>query len=289
MLCSCLDVIGDTELALDAFLEQGHVGNDGKSYLLFYGALQVLVVQQDAVKNLAKALNVNNNTPDDFLEMVREIRNDSIGHPTKRILKKRKGKDSKNSEDGSSNRIIRMSFSHDGFDLIKHYPDKPPEIVSVNVTDLIQKQRAKLIKKLDDIAISLKENEMKHKRTFKNVKLQDFFHSTIDYNFEKIHGACDGNESPEFGLVAIRITLDDLEKFKAALLARGILQAYDGVLDDFELTVYSLNELKTYLKKPSDSHLNEKGAHIFAFFARKNIEELIKTAKYIDEEYASEK
>jgi hypothetical protein len=44
MLCSCLDAIGDTELALDAFLKQGNIGDDGKNYLLIYGALQALII-----------------------------------------------------------------------------------------------------------------------------------------------------------------------------------------------------------------------------------------------------
>jgi hypothetical protein len=67
MLCSSLDIIGDTELAIEAYLagekkaqesEQSAKTpqNLGDHYLILYGILQVLFVQQDAVKHLAESL-----------------------------------------------------------------------------------------------------------------------------------------------------------------------------------------------------------------------------------------
>jgi hypothetical protein len=280
-LCSCLDTIGDTELALDAFLNNGNVGDNGKHYLLLYGALQVLVVQQDAVHNLANALNVNY-TSDSLLDEIREIRNDSIGHPTKR---NHKG----NQKNGSSNRIMRISLSSHGFDLLKNYPDRRTEAINVNVTDYIHKQRATLTKKLAGIVTILKKTEMKHRRRFKHEKLQNIFPSIIDYDFEKIYGVCDGNESAEMGATAIKITLAYLEKFKTALQTRGILKAYDSVADDLDLIEYALTGLKKFIVGSADSTLDSKSANIFAFYAREHIDSLLETAKEIDKEYASDK
>ena len=56
MLCSALDVIGDTELALEAYLAWTPQKEDGEKYLLVYGALQVMEVQQDAVKFVSESL-----------------------------------------------------------------------------------------------------------------------------------------------------------------------------------------------------------------------------------------
>ena len=55
-LCSCLDVIGDTELAFRAHEEMSDDPRPGSSYLLVYGFLQALVLQQDAVRYLYEAL-----------------------------------------------------------------------------------------------------------------------------------------------------------------------------------------------------------------------------------------
>ncbi|NKC12655.1 MAG: hypothetical protein GKR94_10770 [Gammaproteobacteria bacterium] len=43
VLCSALDVIGDTELALDAYLGHSPIQDIGLQYLHVYGALQLLL------------------------------------------------------------------------------------------------------------------------------------------------------------------------------------------------------------------------------------------------------
>lgn len=84
MLCSSLDVIGDIECAISFYDQQSHLFEcDGSRYILIYGILQGLVVQQDAVSNLCEALGICYDI-DPELKNIREIRNDSIGHPTKR-------------------------------------------------------------------------------------------------------------------------------------------------------------------------------------------------------------
>jgi hypothetical protein len=96
---------------------------------------------------------------------------------------------------------------------------------------------------------------------------------------------CDGNESAEMGAAAIRITFTYLKKFKTALQTRGILKAYDSVMDDLDLTEYALTGLKKFIENSPDSTLNSKSANIFAFFAREHIDVLLETAKEIDKEY----
>jgi hypothetical protein len=81
-IAACLDVIGDTELALDAFLDASERPS-GEWYLAIYGALQALVLQQDAVSHLAEALQIVY-SPDSALRDIRELRNDAVGHPTRR-------------------------------------------------------------------------------------------------------------------------------------------------------------------------------------------------------------
>ena len=53
-LCSSLDVIRDTELAFDAYSDCSAVSDVGRRYLLVYGVLQGLLIQQDAVKKVCE-------------------------------------------------------------------------------------------------------------------------------------------------------------------------------------------------------------------------------------------
>ncbi len=54
ILTSGLDVLGDTQLAIAAYLSAKPTKDAGTCYLLMYGVLQVLFVQQDAARNIAK-------------------------------------------------------------------------------------------------------------------------------------------------------------------------------------------------------------------------------------------
>ena len=87
-LCSSLDVIGDTELAIDSYIDKQYPNDDGSKYLLVYGILQCLFLQQYAVKHMAEALGIEY-VSDSLLKYIKDIRNKSVGHPTN----KRNGKD----------------------------------------------------------------------------------------------------------------------------------------------------------------------------------------------------
>lgn len=88
MFMSCAGVIRNTEDALEAYLIE--VSNQlpmesGKVILHAFGVLEAIYVQQDAVKNLCEALDVDYCHNADIKE-IRETRND-LGHPTDRNKK----------------------------------------------------------------------------------------------------------------------------------------------------------------------------------------------------------
>lgn len=86
----------------------------------------------------------------------------------------------------------------------------------------------------------------------------------------------------------VRLVAEVIEAFKERLKERGALQAYDSVVSLIELIEYPIQELTTYFADATRSPLSAKGAHIFAFFVYKHIEELKSIAKEIDEDYKSE-
>lgn len=88
MVSASLDVLGDTQLAIEAFQERrGDIGGGvGHGYLEAYGLFQAMFLQQDALTNLAEGLNLARvrvrKNPD--YSYVRNLRNTYFGHPTKR-------------------------------------------------------------------------------------------------------------------------------------------------------------------------------------------------------------
>ena len=148
MLTSCLDVILDTELSIDAFLKPHDIEEDGEQRLLIYGILQSLFVQQDAVKNLTEALKIYYSPPP-LLAEIREARNDSIGHPTKR--------------GGGSGKTFNSIVGVNPGDwrfilLVAGSTLEEPELREINILDLIEQQRAALITVLAEVVAKLKRS-----------------------------------------------------------------------------------------------------------------------------------
>lgn len=277
MLCSCLDVIADTEICFDAFLLQ-QISDEhfGAKYLAAYGALQAIFVQQDAVANLAQALNVPY-TPTPVLQEIRDIRNDSIGHPTKRG----------GGQGRSYNHIGRFSLSLRGFDLMTTYADGSPyRFINIDIPDLITKQRSILNDLLLNIINVLRSEEMEHRAKFANEKLADLFPPTLEYHFEKIFEGIHRPEYAELGRINVEFVQQVIEDFKKELGRREINGAYEGVQYTLELLEYPLQELKSYFKGLTETALNAKSAYIFAYFAREQMKDVEDMAIEIDEEYS---
>jgi hypothetical protein len=277
LLCSCLDAVGDTELAVRAYEQSREPPTAADLYLLVYGVLQALFIQQDAVENLCQALAIDY-IPDKSLKETRDIRNDSTGHPTKRGGGK-----------GRNNFIVRSSLTREGFDLMTTFPDKRrPRFRHISIESLIKNQRDVIQRVLREVLRRLKTEEAIHRGKYRDQKLEDIFPSTLGYYFEKIGDAVDGSKPRELGAMHIRLVAEVIEAFKERLKERGTLQAYDSVVHLINLMEYPTRELTTYFADATHTSLNAKSAHIFVFFIDKHIEELKSIAKEIDEDYRKE-
>jgi hypothetical protein len=123
-ILSCLDAIGDTELVVGSYPSARPSRVNGMSYLMIYGILQALVLQQDAVFHLCNCLGTpENRDSHPRLKEIRDIRNDSIGHPTQR------GSGSA----ASYHALVRMSLTPEGFTLLSHGRDGTHETKDVSV------------------------------------------------------------------------------------------------------------------------------------------------------------
>lgn len=86
-LTSALDVLEDATGAINYYIESAFPDNVDGKYLFIYGLIQALFLQMDAANSIQKALtdskiDFNKDYPNAYL--VREMRNDVVGHPTNR-------------------------------------------------------------------------------------------------------------------------------------------------------------------------------------------------------------
>ena len=218
-LCSSLDVIEDSDLAINAYIDTEFAKDDGEKYLKLYGLLQALFLQQDAVTNLCESLELKNNLiANSKLREIRDIRNDSIGHPTKRGNYK------------SYHFISRITITKSGFQLISDYENSKTIFRDILVIDLIKEQRKFLSKILKKSIKVLKAEEKAHKEKFKMEKLETVFPNTLSYYIEKIFENIGKLDRAKLGLRHIRLVKKVMDKLKESLQKRGIeIGTYDSI------------------------------------------------------------
>jgi hypothetical protein len=140
-----MDVIGDTDMAVAAYQCLEPVPGTGGLYLIAYGLLQALFVQQDAVRHVAEAVGFDYTLPSP-LRLIREIRNCAIGHPTKRY-----------GADAKSFGIIRISLDQKRFTLYSFESDGTLPRQEVDLTKLVDLQISHVCIALDAITSHLKD------------------------------------------------------------------------------------------------------------------------------------
>lgn len=80
IFCASMDIIEDSMLGIENYIEHGLGKDFGEKYLKLYGLMQAVIIQQDAIKEIYKIFEINykykNNSKD-----IRHLRNKIAGHP----------------------------------------------------------------------------------------------------------------------------------------------------------------------------------------------------------------
>ncbi len=283
-LCSALDVIEDTDLAIDSYSTGELAATNGAHYLAVYGLLQALFLQQDAVIAICECLSIPKKL-DNYprLKEIREIRTASAGHPTK--------KDRPKSQPTSYHSISRPTLSLEGFDLLSFHSDGQFDTKHISIPELIADQRDCVSGILVSAISELERREAAHKQRFKMDKLSSIFPPSLGYSFEKIFGSARGTDHPAIGEVSLRSVAQTLQAFQDGLQKRGIeLETYDSIDHIYNLLRYPIAELEKFFqsaKLGEQPNINEETAYIFTFFVRAHLDELKQMAQEIDDDYSS--
>jgi len=277
--CAALDTIEDTCLAIENFQKDPNNFFIKNPYLATYGILQALFIQQDAVNFLKISLFGDSNKIDwkdkkySELFKIRQVRNETIGHPVK---KENNGKKSKYENDEiTSCTIDRSSLSKNGFQY-RLWMHSKTESKTIIFLDIISQQDKYLGNELEKVMEEIQKEEKAHKRKFKNEKLADLLTKPSLYQINLIYGVQwnDHLAWPSFNhyyelYKKIRKSLEGrYGKFGETLRIPGteeVIKKLDyvfgkietfkniGNFENYELEVYidaldaGINELKTHL------------------------------------------
>jgi hypothetical protein len=282
ILCSSLDVVGDTELAIEDYKHLDGGQGDGFNYLAVYGILQVIYVQQDAVRHILESLDVPLKLIDPGLLKdtlyVRSIRNKATGHPSKH---------GKGKQPLSSHFISRISLSLAGFTLMSAEGART-QFNNISISDLLQKQEAGTTHALEIVVEELRKREEAHKMKFKGKTMVSMFPSTLGYYFEKVYEGTLGKSGGrwQFGGMHVGILIELVAKLREAFTERAVLPANDPTECALVDTEYALGKLKGYYDSASENYLNDKDAYIFTTYVESQFEQLKTLAAETDEDLA---
>lgn len=278
-LCSALDVVGDTEAALAAYLNADPAKSSvGERYLRTYGLLQVLVVQQEAVQHIAESLSLDYSRPQDLQE-IREIRNDAVGHPSRRGP----------APGRAFNHISRQKLSHKGFDLLTFQPGSPTAHSSIDLPSLIERQRPLVAAALQEFVNTEVRREAEHRQAFRSVRLTSAFPGTLGYTLEKLAEEIAGARALGIGPSLLCGVRDAISEFERGLIARGELPAIEDAFGYHARPAqHAVDRLQQFFEQDPPGSLTREDAETFLFRLRHELDALRQLAREIDETYSSD-
>jgi len=269
--CSSLDVIGDTEYAFVEYQEDTTKYRDGMLYILIYGLLQSMFLQQDAILNLAESMGLSLSLPPE-LRVVRQLRNDAIGHPTKRNVKR---------DIRSFHHISRPTLSKTGFQLISTISNSDEySFRDILISDLLENQAEFAEKLLTMILTHMKTDENSHREKYMNDKLVTIFPPTLSYLFEKVREGISKESHREFGLASFKTIVSYLDHLEGKLKERGEEECIEHIKADID---YPTEKVMSYLN--DSKTVDQRATEIFIKYIQDKYDILKTIAKEIDEEY----
>jgi len=272
-ICSSLDTIGDTLYSQEDYLNSEYPSSVGLKYIFTYGLLQAIFIQQDSMRNLSEAFDIQFKLTDRLKE-IRSLRNASIGHPTKNRAK------------GSTyyNYISRISLSKSGFTLMRSFDQGRNEFIDIKIFPILNDQLKDIESSYSLLAEKLKKADLMHREKYKKNLLSDIFHSSISYTFSKVaEGIHSAHEiKVAFSLSMLNSIQEIYSEFEDALSERDDLNEY--IKYDLDEYNHALGKLEDYLGG-NKSGLAEEDARIYYFYIREQHKHFVQIAKEIDEDY----
>jgi len=276
-LCASMDVVEDSQLAIESYFNLKEFNALKGGYLFLYGLLQAFYLQQDAINHLSQVLfNKKINFKEEYpaLYSTRELRNDAVGHPTDR------------NNETSFHYISMGSITKKGFTLASFFPKQSgPKYNKIDLYKLKEQQELCVILILDEVINMLGKEQKEHKKKFKNQKLKDLIPNDPSYSIGKIYNGISSNYPlAKMNFNLIKKTYNNLKK---GINERyGSCDALSGVGVVVEKIDYILNKFTSWFDR--NNIFGNKDAEIFLDTLNAQLKELYQMANEIDEEFSEE-
>jgi len=229
-ICSGLDNIEDTQLAISEYTRL-----EKFSRLALYGLLQSLVVQQDSLKSIEESLGIkvpNLKTSFPKLKEIRDIRNETTGHPTETKLDKNSNFESGTVSYTTIARIDSIEILDYGVWSSQGFIHK-----SINLRDIIKIQQELLILEIDRVIKKIKTDEMNHKQKFRDKSLSSLLSQT-QYHIQKLWSF---EREREYSQINFKFLQKVYAKFKEEIQKRYMINKVDehgvqipGLIEEFK-------------------------------------------------------
>lgn len=266
---TAVDNIQDTQLAIDEYSSL-----ENFSRLAVYGLLQSMYVQQDAVKHLELAIKIEvPNWKKDYPDLynIRNIRNETIGHPTS-------GKEDSYTSISHTNNLNILEYgvwSKDGF-----------QHKTINIKDIVVMQHNLLGKEVGRIMEKINDDEAQHRKNFKDKSLLDLLKST-SYHIEKLWSS---ERSREYSEVNFETLKSIYENFKEEIKKRFKIDRVDeqGVqIPGLISVIQHVEKILPRIEKmiPMGINTDQLDLDVYVESLDKAFNDLRKMAKEIDKDF----
>lgn len=278
--CSALDVLEDTDAALGSYLQQSPVDLGGR-YLATYGALQALVVQQDAVRAIVEHCGVAYPTSHERLKELRLARILSVGHPTR--AGQQPGK--------PSSFIIQVSLRPGQFELLTVDERGRQQSRTIFVGRMILDQRDILTPILDAARSLLVSQDREHKGKFRASPLAPILEG-VSYHLSKarelVHST-DAEKVQQLGQISLSMVSSALEATQKELEARGELAAHEGhVVPALNLAHHCIARISDLFGDGLKGDQDQLDAEAYGCALADAVNGLLAFLKDLDGDYASQ-
>lgn len=270
-LWTAVDNIEDTQLAIDEYS-----GLVNFSRLAAYGLLQAMVVQQDAISHLEEALQIDKpNWPRDYpqLSKIREIRRETVGHPTET---KKKGGNSYTSV-AHTNKLDVLEY---GVWLSNNF-----EYRRINLQEIIKIQHDLLVTEIERIIQKVRSEESAHKKQFQHRSLSDVINAT-NYSIQKLWPF---EKDRFYSQIMFNTLVDAYGTFKAEIKRRYEFDDFSEAVSipGLVLAVEKIDKLLPRIQKklPLDSNVDPLDLEVYVEALRNAFDELQTMAKEVDDEF----
>ena len=281
-VCAAMDLIEDADVALTEY--QTLPPGCSIGYLTLYGVMQALFVQQDGVRYLMNALDLDgwpDLSDEPRLGAPRVARSAATGHP---VSFRREGKE-------SSFQVSRGTMRKEGFTLLgSDHSTGDHTLEEIKILDHIAGQEECLAEILCGAIQSLEDREREHRRAFRDEKISAMLPSSYSYLVQKIAEASRSLDVTDItpAVAAVAVFRKAVQEMSDAFQRRGLQDAVLGAIGEISDILDSVDpRLEATSPRSGDA---ERGIVLRALACRlqTELDRLADVAAEIDLEYESD-